>query len=177
MTSLQDGKLDDKTIYFDFNNNAKHNPFWETEFTSVHHYYIDLIAQTRVFHHYNPTVLQELAYYNDPLNYLLNQTGICKHNHHMSSFPIPSLLSNGIQPLTSGSTKIEMEATAAHIALNPPFSTLQLITAFHPSSNLSTSLSWRTIFNTNRVHTSRHRGVYYGTGFWKGNIYGLTHAT
>ncbi len=67
MTGLQDSKLDDKTIYFDFDYDTKHDPFWETEFASICHYYIDLIAQTRVFHHYNPTVLQELAYYNDPL--------------------------------------------------------------------------------------------------------------
>jgi len=35
MTGLIDGKLGDKSIYINFNNQAKHNSHWEAELSSV----------------------------------------------------------------------------------------------------------------------------------------------
>ena len=67
MTSLKDGKLDNRTIYLDFDDEAKHNRFWETELASVRQYFIELVSQTGAFYHYNPAVYQELAYHNAPL--------------------------------------------------------------------------------------------------------------
>ena len=68
MTGLREGKLDDMTVYIDFDNNAKHDRFWTTELDSVHRYYIDLITQTGAYNYYNLYVMQELTYYNEPIN-------------------------------------------------------------------------------------------------------------
>ena len=68
MTGLQEGKLNDMTVYIDFDNNTKHDRFWTTELDSVHRYYIDLITQTGAYNYYNLYVMQELTYYNEPIN-------------------------------------------------------------------------------------------------------------
>ena len=68
MTGLREGKLDDIPIYFDFNDDAKHNQFWITELDSVRQYYIKLITQTGVYNYYNLHVMQELTYYNELIN-------------------------------------------------------------------------------------------------------------
>ena len=68
MASLQDGKLDDITLYFDFDDDAKHNRFWDTELETVHRYYVELITRTGAFHCYNQYIMQELAYNNEPLH-------------------------------------------------------------------------------------------------------------
>jgi hypothetical protein len=68
MTGLRDGKLDDKLIYFDFDDDAKHDQFWTTELDSVRRYFIELITQTGVYNYYNLYVMQELAYDNDPID-------------------------------------------------------------------------------------------------------------
>ena len=51
MTSFRDGKLDDKLIYFNLDNDAKHDQFWTTELDSVRQYCIELITQTRVYNY------------------------------------------------------------------------------------------------------------------------------
>ena len=51
MTSFQDGKLDDKLIYFDLDDDAKHNRFWTTELDSACQYCIELITQTGVYNY------------------------------------------------------------------------------------------------------------------------------
>jgi hypothetical protein len=68
MAGLRDGKLDDITIYFDFDNDAKHDPFWLAELNTVRRYYVELITRTGAFHCYNDYVMQELAYDNKPLH-------------------------------------------------------------------------------------------------------------
>jgi hypothetical protein len=68
MAGLRDGKLDDITLYFDFDDDAKHDQFWNTELDTVRRYYIELITRTGAFHCYNQYVMQELAYDNDPLH-------------------------------------------------------------------------------------------------------------
>jgi hypothetical protein len=72
MTGLKEGKLDKKPIYIDFGDNAKHDQFWQTEFDSVHQYYIELITQMGTFHSFNQYVVQDLAYNNEPLDIDLN---------------------------------------------------------------------------------------------------------
>jgi len=67
MTGLKEGKLDELSVYFDFDDNAKHDQFWQKELDSVHRYYIKLITTFGVFHTYNGYVIQELAYNNEPL--------------------------------------------------------------------------------------------------------------
>lgn len=67
MTGLKDGKLDNRTIYLDFDEGAKHDRFAKKELASVRNYFIELAAQTGAYNQYNPSVYQELAYYNDPL--------------------------------------------------------------------------------------------------------------
>ena len=62
------GKLDEITIFFDFDEQAKHDKFWITELESVCQYYIELITHTGVYHYYNPYVMQDLAYNNKPLD-------------------------------------------------------------------------------------------------------------
>ena len=64
MTGLREGKLDDITIYIDFDDNAKHDQFWTIELDSVCQYYIDLITQTGAYNYYNLYIMQELMYYN-----------------------------------------------------------------------------------------------------------------
>jgi hypothetical protein len=71
MTSLCDGRLDDITTYIDFDDNATHDKFWTTELESVRQYYIEFISCTGAVHYYNPYIMQELAYYNEPLDILL----------------------------------------------------------------------------------------------------------
>ena len=68
MTGLREGKLDNIPIYFDFNDGAKHDQFWNTELDSVRRYYIELTTQTGVYKYYNLYVMQELAYYNEPVD-------------------------------------------------------------------------------------------------------------
>ena len=67
MTGIHLGKLNDVTIYFNFDEQAKHDKFWTTELESVRKYYIELITHTGAFYYYNPFVVQDLAYYNKPL--------------------------------------------------------------------------------------------------------------
>ena len=68
MTGLWEGKLNDMTVYINFDNNTKHDQFWTTELDSVHRYYIDVITQTRAYNYYNLYVMQELVYYNKPID-------------------------------------------------------------------------------------------------------------
>jgi len=68
MAGLWDGKLNNITLYFDFDNDAKHNQFWNTELDTVHCYYVKLITCTGTFHCYNQYIMQELAYDNEPLH-------------------------------------------------------------------------------------------------------------
>ena len=68
MTGIHMGKLNNINIYFNFNEQAKHDKFWNTGLESVHQYYINLISQTGAFHYYNPYVMQDLTYHNKPLN-------------------------------------------------------------------------------------------------------------
>ena len=68
MTGIHQGKLDDITIFFDFDEHAKHDKFWTTELESVRQYYIELITQMGVYHYYNSYVMQDLAYNNKPLD-------------------------------------------------------------------------------------------------------------
>jgi len=67
MTGLKEGKLDELSVYFDFDKDAKHDSFWQKELDSVRRYYIELITTFGVFHTYNGYVIQELAYNNEPL--------------------------------------------------------------------------------------------------------------
>ena len=68
MTGLWEGKLNNMTVYIDFDDDTKHNRFWTIELDSVHQYYIDLITQTRAYNYYNLYIMQELMYYNEPIN-------------------------------------------------------------------------------------------------------------
>ncbi len=68
MHGLTEGKLDDRPIYLDFDDNAKHDKFWDTELNTVHQYYVELISLTSVFHYYNQYVMQDLTYNNEPLH-------------------------------------------------------------------------------------------------------------
>ena len=68
MHGLTEGKLDDRPIYLDFDNDAKHDKFWGTELNTVRQYYVELISRTGVFHYYNQYVMQDLAYNNEPLH-------------------------------------------------------------------------------------------------------------
>ena len=61
MTGLIDGKLGDKPIYINFNNQAKHNSHWEAELSSVQSYMTKLVTTNRAYVHYNPLVIQDLA--------------------------------------------------------------------------------------------------------------------
>jgi len=61
MTGLIDGKLGDKPIYINFDNQAKHNSHWETELSSVWSYMTKLVTANRAYVHYNPLVIQDLA--------------------------------------------------------------------------------------------------------------------
>ena len=67
MTGLKEGKLDELSVYFDFDDDTKHDQFWQKELDSVHRYYIELITTFGIFHTYNGYVFQELAYNNEPL--------------------------------------------------------------------------------------------------------------
>lgn len=73
MTSLHGGKLDDIPIYFDFEDDAKHDQFWNTELSSIRQYYIELITRSGAYNFYNQFVIQELANFNEPLE--LSQLG------------------------------------------------------------------------------------------------------
>ena len=68
MTGLREGMIDDIPIYFNFSDDAKHDQFWTTELESVRRYYTELITQTGVYNYYNLYVMQELAYYNEPID-------------------------------------------------------------------------------------------------------------
>ena len=68
MTGLWEGKLDKVPIYFDFNDGSKHDQFWITELDSVRRYYIELITQTGVYKYYYLYIMQELVYYNEPID-------------------------------------------------------------------------------------------------------------
>jgi hypothetical protein len=68
MTSLRDGKLGNDDIYIDFSDDSQHDRFWSEELQSVRRYYIDLIAQLGAFHTYNQYVMQELTYFNEPID-------------------------------------------------------------------------------------------------------------
>ena len=61
MTGLIDGKLGDKPIYINFDNQAKHDSHWETELSSVRSYMTKLVNANRAYVHYNPLVIQDLA--------------------------------------------------------------------------------------------------------------------
>ena len=61
MTGLIDGKLGNKPIYINFDNQAKHDPYWETELDSVRSYMTELVTANRAYVHYNPLVIQDLA--------------------------------------------------------------------------------------------------------------------
>ena len=87
MTGLQEGKLDDIPIYFNFDNDAKHNQFWITELDSVCRYYIKLITQTRVYNYYNLYVMQELVYNNEPVD--LSLLGNWSTEGHPSTIFLP----------------------------------------------------------------------------------------
>jgi len=67
MTGLKQGKLDELSVYFNFDNDAKHDQFWQKELDSVRHYYIELITTFSIFHTYNGYIFQELTYNNEPL--------------------------------------------------------------------------------------------------------------
>ena len=68
MEGLRTGKLDELSVFFDFDDQAKHCQFWKTELDSVRQYYVELVTQTGSFYQYNPQVMQELAYNNEPLD-------------------------------------------------------------------------------------------------------------
>ena len=61
MTTLSKGKLSDKTIYINFDSQAEHDDHWNTELTSVRHYFINLLTNLGSFQHYNPHVIYDLA--------------------------------------------------------------------------------------------------------------------
>ena len=73
MTSLHGGKLDEIPIYFNFEDDAKHDKFWETELSSIRQYYIELITRLGAHNFYNQYVIQELANFNEPIE--LSQIG------------------------------------------------------------------------------------------------------
>jgi len=68
MTCLSNGKLDGISTFIDFTDDATHDQFWTTELDSIRHYYIEFISHTGAFHYYNLYVIQELTYYNEPLD-------------------------------------------------------------------------------------------------------------
>ena len=68
MTGICQGKLSNIAVYFDFDDDAKHDRFWTIELESVRQYFIELVTSTGAFHHYNPLVTEELAYHNEPLD-------------------------------------------------------------------------------------------------------------
>ena len=57
MTSLHSRKLDDIPIYFNFEDDAKHDKFWETELSSIQQYYIELITRSGAYNFYNQYVI------------------------------------------------------------------------------------------------------------------------
>ena len=67
MTSLRDGKLDNIHIYFNFEDDAVHDNFWNTEIAAIRQYYIELITRSGAYNFYNLYVIQELVYLNEPL--------------------------------------------------------------------------------------------------------------
>ena len=73
MTSLHGGKLDGIPIYFNFEDDATHDKFWETELSSIRQYYIELITRSGAYNFYNQFVIQELAHFNEPIE--LSQIG------------------------------------------------------------------------------------------------------
>jgi len=87
MAGLQDGKLDDITLYFDFDDDAKHDQLWDTELDTVRHYYVELITHTGAFHCYNQYIMQELTYDNKPLH--LPLTYSWETNGHPSYIFLP----------------------------------------------------------------------------------------
>ena len=68
MASLKVGKIGAKTIYLDFDNEAKHKKSSNTELDTVQQYYIKLVVQTSTYHYYNQYMLQELTHGNEPLH-------------------------------------------------------------------------------------------------------------
>ena len=60
-------------IYFNFEDNATHNKFWETELSSIQQYYIELITSLGAYNFYNQYVIQELTHFNEPIE--LSQIG------------------------------------------------------------------------------------------------------
>ena len=109
------GKLNNINIYFDFDEQAKHNKFWNAELETVCQYYINLISQTSAFHYYNPYVMQDLAYHNKPLDLPL-YTNWDKEEHPRFIHLIHKPCSNGIRTLTSGNMKIMMKTASAPVA-------------------------------------------------------------
>ena len=70
MTGLKDGRFDPLNIYLDFDEDAQHDQFWNTELDSVRRFYIELVTSLGSFHFFNNTVIQDLAYFNEPHNIL-----------------------------------------------------------------------------------------------------------
>ena len=66
MTGLIEGKIGPRPVYLDFDDEAEHYNFPHAELDSVRQYYIELIAQTGAYRHYNQYVMQELAHDNEP---------------------------------------------------------------------------------------------------------------
>ena len=116
MTGLRDGKLDDKLIYFDLDDDAKHDRFWTTELDSVRQYNIELITQTGVYNYYNLYVMQELAYGNELIDLSLLEIWSAEGRPPLICFPIHNSPSNGIRSATNGSMRLMVKTVSAHTA-------------------------------------------------------------
>jgi hypothetical protein len=93
MTGIKEGKLDDKLlIYFDFDDDAKHDDFWSTELHTVRQYFIELITHTGAYHYYNHYVAQDLAYDNHPLELPLQHQWDSGERPHYIFLPYSKLM-------------------------------------------------------------------------------------
>jgi hypothetical protein len=66
MFALKEGKLGNNPIYVNFEDDAKHDEFWTTELSQLREYCVRLVDETRAYENYNPHIIQELSYYNQP---------------------------------------------------------------------------------------------------------------
>ena len=58
MTSLDEGKLNDKPTFTNFDDDTTHRQFWPAEFDSTRRYYIEPTPHSGAFYHYNPYVMK-----------------------------------------------------------------------------------------------------------------------
>jgi hypothetical protein len=66
MTCLGKDTPDDASTFDDDDDDTAYGQFWTTELDVTRWFYIELISHIGAFHYYNPYVIQELMYYNEP---------------------------------------------------------------------------------------------------------------